>query len=607
MIRNFWTDGDHPRGLWRQTTPAEYRKKDPAWTTLLDIDALNKQEKESWVFHGAACLRPQKRRCLVKLSRGGGDAEVIREFDTDKKDWVKDGFTLPEAKHHVAWKDEDTLFVGTDFGPGSLTTAGYPRLSKEWKRGTPIGEAKTVFEVKESDVDGGCSREWDHGKVRDWCSRAIDFEHSEISLLEKGKLTKIDKPDDADLGTWNDELLLRLRSDWSAGGKSYKKGSLLDANLKAYLDGKRDLQAVFEPTATTSLASYAGTKSRLVVNVLSDVKNQVTSFERRNGKWVGTPLKEAIASISASPYDDDASDDMWLRVEDFNVPSSLELWSLATGKREAMKRNPAFYDATGVEVAQHFATSKDGTRVPYFEVGKKGRTGPAPTLISAYGGFEISQSAGYNATVGAAWLERGGTFVVANLRGGGEYGPAWHEAAMKRNRQNAYDDLAAVAEDLLKRNVTTTKQLGVRGGSNGGLLTSVMLTQRPALFGAVVSMVPLTDMRRYHKLLAGASWMGEYGDPDKPADWAFLSKFSPLQNIKPGQPYPPVLYTTSTKDDRVHPGHARKMVAKLEAMGYQPLYYENIEGGHGGSADIKQRAYVDALVYTFLRTRLGVQ
>ena len=605
-IRNFWTDGDHPRGLWRQTTLAEYKKAQPTWTTLLDVDALNKAEKESFVFHGAVCLQPLQKKCLVRLSRGGGDAEVIRELDVDKKDWVKGGFIVPEAKSSISWKDENTIFVATDFGPGSMTKSGYARVVKEWKRGTPLADAKQIFEVKESDIRADCSRSFDHGRIRDWCSRGIDFEHHEDWLVQGGRLVKIDKPDDADFDTWTDDALLRLRSDWKVGDRTFKRGSLLATNLKAYLDGKRDFQVLFEPTNTTSLAGYTGTKTRILVNVLSDVKNQISVFERKGGRWTGTPLKESVSAIHLSPYDDDTSDDAWLWLEDFNVPSSLELWSTTTGKREPMKKNPAYFEAGDLDVTQHFATSKDGTRVPYFEVGKKGRSGPAPTLLEAYGGFEISLSAGYRTTLGAAWLEKGGTYVQANIRGGGEYGPAWHEAAMKHNRQNAYDDLQAVAEDLLKRNVTTTKQLGVKGGSNGGLLTSVMLTQRPALFGAVVSMVPLTDMRRYSKLLAGASWMSEYGDPDRPADWAFLSKFSPFQNIRPGQPYPPVFYTTSTKDDRVHPGHARKMVAKLEAMGYQPLYYENIEGGHGGAADIKQRAYVDALVYTFLRTRLGL-
>jgi prolyl oligopeptidase len=612
-VRNFWTDAEHPRGLWRQTTLAEYRKPKPNWTILLDVDALGKAESESYVYHGASCLYPQRRKCLVHLSKGGGDAEIVREFDAETKTFVKNGFVLPEAKHRVSWKDDDTLYVASDFGPDSLTHAGYPRTVREWKRGTPLPVAVQIFEVKDTDVSASCSRDFDHDRKRDYCVRSIDFEHTEMSLRKDDKLVRIDKPEDADLDTWDDEVFLRLRSDWITGTPpvAYKKGSLLAASFDAYMGGARDFQVMFEPTANSSLADWTGTKTRVVLNVLTDVRNHVTVFARKPGdksktRWVGTPLKETVSNINLAAYDSHRSDDAFLWLEDFTLPPALALWNTVSGKREQLKQNPAFFEAANLEVSQHFATSKDGTKIPYFEVAKKDRNTAVPTLLEAYGGFEISLNADYAAGVGAAWIERGGVFVQANLRGGGEYGPEWHEAAMKHLRQNAYDDCAAVAEDLIKRGVTTPKQLGILGASNGGLLTSVMLEQRPELFGAVVSKVPLTDMQRFHKLLAGASWMSEYGDPDLAEDWAALSKFSPLHNIKRGAPYPPMFYTTSTRDDRVHPGHARKMVAKLEALGFAPLYYENIEGGHGGAADIKQRAYVDALVYTFLASRLGL-
>lgn len=603
-VRNFWTDAEHPRGLWRQTTFAEYKRPKPTWTTLLDIDQLGKDEKESYVWHGSNCLYPLKKRCLVQLSKGGGDAAIVREFDVDKKAFVKDGFVLPEAKSHIAWKDENTVYVGTDFGPGSLTKAGYPRIAKEWKRGTPLASATTIYEAKESDIAGTCVRDFEPARTRDYCVRQIDFENSEQFLRKDGKLVRIEKPDDGDADVWHDEIVIRLRSDWL----KYKKGSLVVANFDAFMKGDREMQVLFEPTKSSSLAGWTGTKTKILVNVFNDVKNQVTVFSRKSGAktWTGTALAESAPTISVSPFDVDRSDDVWLWLEDFTLPRSLALYDTATGKREPLKQSPKFYDATNVEVAQHFATSKDGTKVPYFEVGRKGRNGPGPTLLEAYGGFEISLPAFYSGGLGAAWVERGGVYVQANLRGGGEYGPAWHDAAMKHKRQNAYDDMAAVAEDLARRGVATPKTLGITGASNGGLLTSVMLTQRPELFGAVVSKVPLTDMQRYHRLLAGASWMSEYGNPDDPQDWAALSKFSPFQNAKAGT-YPPMFFTTSTKDDRVHPGHARRMVAKLESLGHRPLYYENIEGGHGGAADIKQRAYVDALVYTFLSTRLGLR
>jgi prolyl oligopeptidase len=605
-VRNFWTDADNPRGLWRETTLAEYKKPKPAWTTLLDVDALGKAEKESYVFKGATCLYPAFKKCLVNLSKGGGDAVIVREFDVDKKAFIPNGFTLSEAKSRVSYKDENTIYVGTDFGPGSMTKSGYARIAKEWTRGTPLTSAKTIYEGKESDISAGCSREWDHGKSRDFCSRGIDFERHEVFLMKGDKLTKIDKPDDAVAMPVDDEVMLRLRSDWSPAGTTYKKGSLIITKLDAFLQGKRDFQILFEPTAQTSLASFFETKTKIVITTLTDVKNQVTIFSKKNGKWAPAPLKENAASISVSPYDHHNSDDLWVTVRDFTVPDALSLMNGTTGKREPMKQMPTFFEAANVETTQHFATSKDGTKIPYFEVGRKGRTGTAPTLLEAYGGFEISLAPKYAAGTGAAWIEKGGVYVQANIRGGGEYGPEWHQAAMKQKRQTAFDDLAAVAEDLVKRGVTTQKTLGVMGGSNGGLLTSVMLTQRPELFGAVVSRVPLTDMKRYHKLLAGASWMSEYGDPENADEWAALAKYSPLQNVKAGT-YPPMFYTTSTKDDRVHPGHARKMVAKLEALGHKPLYYENIEGGHGGAADIKQAAYVSALVYTFLGTRLGLK
>jgi len=612
-LRNFWTDSEHPRGVWRQTTLADFKKPKPTWTTLLDIDALGKAEHESFVYHGASCLYPLRRKCLVNLSKGGGDAAIVREFDVDTKAFVPGGFVLPEAKSRMSWKDENTVYVATDFGPGTLTKAGYPRIVKEWRRGTPLASATTLLEAKETDISVGCQRDHDHERIRDFCVRSIDFERSELFWRNGDKLVHVDKPEDADVDTWDDELVLRLRSDWTVGspGTTYKKGTLLIAGFDAYMRGERSFQVLFEPTARSSLESWTGTKTRLFTNVLSDVRNQVTTFTRRPGdkstkRWVGAPLKESAASIALDPFDTNRSDDLWLWLNDFTLPPSLALWSPGAGKRDVLKQNPAFYDASNVEARQYFATSKDGTKIPYYEVARKDRSGAVPTLLEAYGGFEISLNASYSATAGAAWIERGGVYVQANLRGGGEYGPAWHEAAMKHLRQNAYDDLAAVAEDLVRRGVTTSKSLGIIGASNGGLLTSVMLTQRPELFGAVVSKVPLTDMQRFHKLLAGASWMSEYGNPEDPGDWAALSKYSPLHNVQRGAAYPPMFFTTSTKDDRVHPAHARKMVAKLEALGHQPLYYENIEGGHGGAADIKQRAYVDSLVYTFLASKLGL-
>lgn len=610
-LYNFWVDAERPRGLWRRTTWAEYRKVEPTWETVLDVQALGEAEKESWVFGGTRCLYPQYKKCLVFLSRGGGDADVVREFDLEAKAFVPDGFVLPEAKTNVSWKDDDTLYVGTDFGAGSLTASGYPRVIKEWKRGTPLSSAREIFSVKVGDIAASGTRVFDHGRVHDVFTRAIDFEHSETFLLREGQLVRVNKPDGADFGLWDDQMLLRLRSPLAVGGQTFPQGSLLVTPLEAFLNGNARFHALFTPTAHESLDDWTGTKTHLIVTSLRDVKTAVTVYTRdAQGAFRPRALPlDAPGTVSVGPVDAHQSDDAWFSHSDFLAPSSLSLWHVGGDGREPLKRLPARFDAAGFEATQHFATSKDGTRVPYFLIAQSQRQRPVPTVLTAYGGFEVSRLPAYNATVGAAWLESGGAFVLANLRGGGEYGPAWHEAAMRDRRQNAYDDMIAVAEDLVKRQVTTPRQLGITGGSNGGLLTSVMLTQRPQLFGAIVSAVPLTDMKRFHKLLAGASWMSEYGNPDDPNDWAFLSRYSPFHNIKPSKDvsYPPLLYTSSTRDDRVHPAHARKMVARLEAMGHEPLYYENIEGGHGGAADIRQAAHVMALEYTFFAEALGLR
>jgi prolyl oligopeptidase len=606
---NFWKDEDHARGLWRRTTLAEYKKKKPKWELVLDLDALGKAEGENWVWHGAACLYPDYQRCLVSLSRGGADADVVREFDVITKQFVPGGFAVPEAKTDIAWKDLDTVTVGTDFGPGSLTDSGYPRIIKEWRRGTPLSEARTIFEGQKTDVSAFAHRDHDHGKIRDWVGRSPSFFTNEAYLRDGDQLTKLDKPDDASAGVWNDQLLVSLRTPWTTGGKTWPAGALLVMPFADFQAGKRDFIALFTPTANTSLDSYTTTKSAVLVVELEDVKSRVYVHTPTKTGWKRTKVDAPeVGSLGVGPYDTDVSDDYWFTETGYTTPTTLSLGNVKKKPRLKVKQNPVFFSAKGLEATQHFATSKDGTRVPYFQVARKGLKldGSAPTILDGYGGFEISMTPGYDSTKGAAWLERGGVIVVANIRGGGEYGPAWHQAALKHDRQRAYDDFIAIAEDLIARKVTSTPHLGIIGGSNGGLLMGVMLTQRPDLFGAVVCQVPLLDMKRYHKLLAGASWMEEYGDPDKPEDWAVLSKFSPYQNVKPGVTYPRTLFTTSTRDDRVHPGHARKMVARLKELGQDLLYYENIEGGHGGAADNKQAAYMNALAYAFFAKQLGL-
>ncbi|HEY1554051.1 MAG TPA: prolyl oligopeptidase family serine peptidase [Kofleriaceae bacterium] len=613
-LYNFWQDDANPRGLIRRTSLAEYKKAKPAWETVLDIDQLNKDEHASWVFKGEGCLYPKYERCLVELSPGGGDSVVIRELDMVKKKFVDGGFSLPEGKSSLGWKDENTVYVATDFGPGTMTPSGYPRIVKEWKRGTPITAAVTVYEAQPTDVAAGASRAWDHGKSYDLVSREISAFTSETFLRGKdGKLVKIDVPVDASPDIWNDQLLVTLRTDWKVGDKTWPKGALLATSLPAFLAGKRDFTMLYAPSPTTSLDSTAGLKSSIVMNELDNVHNKLSVWTLGAAGWKHKPMAGIaggdLATRSVWAVDSDGtSDDYWLSTSGFIEPSTLALGAL--GKAAApLKKSPAFFDSTGLVVEQHFATSKDGTKIPYFQISKDklALDGSHPTILYGYGGFEISLTPGYDPVSGAAWIERGGVYVVANIRGGAEYGPAWHQAALKHDRQRAYDDFIAVGEDLIARKVTSTPHLGINGGSNGGLLMGVMLVERPDLWGAIVCQAPLLDMKRYHKLLAGASWMEEYGDPDNAEDWAALSKFSPYQNVKAGTKYPRTLFTSSTRDDRVHPGHARKMVARMLEQGHDVLYYENIEGGHGGAADAEQAAYVNALKYTFFAKQLGLQ
>jgi prolyl oligopeptidase len=604
---NFWRDQKNIRGLWRRTTLEEYKKAEPKWETVIDVDELSTAEKENWVWKGYTVLQPSYDRCLVQLSRGGADASVIREFDLKTKKFITEGFYLPEAKSDVAWRNHDVIYVGTDFGPGSLTDSGYPREVKEWKRGTKLSDAKLVFEGKTSDVSAGVAVVHDHGRIYEFVSRAPTFFTSEDHVRQGDKWLKIEKPEDAIVQTFKDQILLRLRSDWKVNDKTYPAGALLATGFDDYLKGKRNFEVLFTPTERKSLSATSATKNFLIVNELDNVRNRLFMLKLEKGSWTRKPIEAPeLGSIGINGIDEDESDDYFMTVTDFLTPSSLYYGTLGKTEREKLKSLPAYFNAEGLEITQHEAKSKDGTRIPYFQVSRKGMelNGKNTTLLYGYGGFEIPMLPGYSAGVGSAWLERGGVYVLANIRGGGEFGPKWHEAARKQNRQRAYDDFISVAEDLIARKVTSPKHLGIQGGSNGGLLMGVMLTQRPDLFKAVVCQVPLLDMRRFNKLLAGASWMDEYGNPDKPEDWTYISKYSPYQNVSKDKKYSRVLFTTSTRDDRVHPGHARKMVAKMKDQGHDVLYYENIEGGHGGAANNKQSAYMSALAYTFLAKEL---
>jgi prolyl oligopeptidase len=626
FVYNLWTDQKNQRGLWRRTTLAEYQKPLPNWETVLDIDALGQAEKESWTWGGADCFAPDYRRCLISLARGGSDAAVVREFDLTTKSFMAGGFSLPEAKSDLAWKDENTIYVGTDFGEGSMTKSGYPRVIKEWRRGTPLSSAITVFQVKESDVSASASS-INHlygGQRRILFQRSIDFYHNEIFDLQDSQLIKINKPSDAIFSPFAGDVTLKLRSDWQVAGKTYKAGSLLLANYRSYNDyatGKQEFKVLFEPTATKSLVDYSFTREHVILNVLDDVKSRLVEIRLSSPKHIFPLHEQEPRSINLpqngtihldslfdpSLPDDPLADRYVINYKDFLTPDSLMLGRAGGGERQLLKQLPQRFDSKGMKVEQFFAVSKDKTRVPYFVVSPKGvkTDGSNPTLLYGYGGFQVNQQPWYSGSWGNNWLKKGGVLVLANIRGGGEYGPAWHQAGIKAKKQNSYDDFIAIAEDLVDRKITSPSHLGIMGGSNGGLLVGATFVQRPDLFNAVVCQVPLLDMSRYHRLLAGNSWVAEYGDPDQPAEWDYISRYSPYQNVKKGVKYPKVFFNTSTKDDRVHPAHARKMVAKMLEQGHEVLYFENIEGGHGGAADNNQRATLSGLEFAYLWMQLG--
>lgn len=605
---NFWRDQQHVRGIWRRTTLEDYRRQEPTWEVILDLDALAEEEDENWVWDGASLLRPGYDLALIGLSRGGADASVTREFDLKTKTFVPGGFARPEAKGNIGWIDRDSVFIFTDFGEGTMTSSGYPRVAKLWRRGTPLEQAEIVYEGRQEDMYIAAYHDDSPGYERNFVSRTLAFYNDELYLRnDDGSLQKIDAPNSANKSVFHDDLLLELRERWDVAGKSFAAGSLLVTDFQAFMDGDRDFDVAFEPTENSSLAGFSPTKDHLILNVLEDVKNRLYVLTRNGDGWKREPLMgaPAIGTVSVRPVDADESNAYWMTSSGYLSPTTLFMGTV--GQRpERLKQLSPLYDASGLTVSQFFATSKDGTRIPYFMVAKEGLNldGQHPTLLYGYGGFEISLTPGYSASVGRAWTSQGGVYVVANIRGGGEYGPRWHQAALKQNRLRAYEDFAAVGRDLMERGVTNPAKLGIQGGSNGGLLVGNMVAIYPELFEAAVCQVPLLDMRRYHLLLAGASWMAEYGDPDSLGEWEFIKTYSPYQNIRPDVDYPAVLFTTSTRDDRVHPGHARKMMALMESQGHDVSYYENIEGGHGGAANNKQRAYMQALAYSFLRERL---
>jgi prolyl oligopeptidase len=606
MVYNFWTDAQHPRGIYRRASLDSYLSGAPAWETVLDIDALAEKESVPWAYGGMSCLGPEYRRCMVDLSRGGSDAAEAREFDLVEARFVENGFFVPEAKSSIAWVDDNTLLVGTDWGEGALTTSGYARIVKLWRRGTTLGSAETLFEGDTNDVAVFAgSFETADGTQPVVYHRPSFFEGT-LYLYRDGSLVRLEIPLDADPGFVGDQLTVYVRDPWTVGDHTYSTGSVIAMNLDDFLADQRDFQVVIEPGPRVAVQGASPTRDYLLINVLDNVRGQLWKYRFENGRWIGEQV-DAPDLGSVNPVDIDVhSNRFFFTYSSFLQPTTLYVHR-DDGRVEEVRRMPAMFDSEGLEIEQYEATSPDGTVVPYWVVRSRDlqMDGRNPTLLYAYGGFEISSTSSYAATVGKVWVERGGVYAVANIRGGGEFGPAWHRSALKENRQRAYDDFIAVAEDLIARGFTSPPYLGIEGASNGGLLTGVALTQRPDLFGAVAVRVPLLDMRRYNKLLAGASWMAEYGNPDIPEEWEYISRYSPYQNVVADRDYPRPLFTTTTRDDRVHPGHARKMAARMLSQGHEVLYYENTEGGHGSGVTPEQRARMMAVMYTYLWSQLG--
>ncbi|MDO4790926.1 MAG: prolyl oligopeptidase family serine peptidase [Buchananella hordeovulneris] len=656
LLYNFWKDAEHERGVWRRTTWESYRSGDPEWDVLLDLDALAQAEGVKWVWHGAAVLRPACERALIALSPGGSDADVTREFDLTTRTFVAGGFSRPEAKGDQQWADEDgqaTLLV-TDRGEGTMSVSGYPTTVAVWQRGTEMSEAVEVFRCDVQDMGVWVSHSRRPGFVRDELMVSHNFYSHSVGFVEGGfasfenpqdaPIQWIDVPREHEVGLWRDVLLVRTRADWQVGELDLPSGALVAFDLSAFMAGERAGTVLFTPTESAALEDYTATNDLLLLTVLDDVASRLEVHYRvddvtaagqedaaggvaaayteapagTSGKlrWEGHRLEVPVGegerlTLGVSAVNALESNDVWLTATGYLTPTTLGVLRLSARGEvegyEALASAPAHFDAAGYRAEQHFAVSKDGTRIPYTVLTAPGFTpdGSAPAILAGYGGFEVSYLPGYAAVMGSTWVAEGGVYAVANIRGGGEYGPRWHAAALKEKRHKAYEDFAAVAANLVERGYTSASRLGCWGGSNGGLLMGNMLTQYPDHFGAIVCKVPLLDMRRFHTLLAGASWIAEYGDPDDPAQWEFMRTFSAYHLFDAKQDYPPIFFTTSTKDDRVHPAHARTLAYRMLEAGKDVTYFENIEGGHGGASTNAQAARVQAMEQEFFRSHLG--
>jgi len=609
-VFNFWKDAAHPRGLWRTTTLDSYRREPPEWGILLDLDALAAKEGEDWTWSGAATIHGTHDRAMLMLSRGGADAVVLREFDLPARDFVPEGFTLPEAKGGAAWLDRDTLLLSSASGEGMTTSSGYARTVRLWRRGTDPLAATVIFETQAHHMAVGAGVDRESAEERLEFVDRIGFFDAVVWIGDRtGPKTRIDVPTDASVEWHRGWLAVKRRTPWTVGGETHPPDTVLGISFAAFLAGDRRFTKLFEPAERRALQGFFWSGGRLVLSILDDLKPVFEVLTPSDASWsrdriTGLPDIGVAHAWSLDVRTEESNGDLLASAQDPLTPPSLYLVPPLAAP-QLLKRAPQAFDPVGLVMTRHEAVSEDGTRIPYVQVGPPGHTGEAPVHLSGYGGFGISQLPYYNSAVGKLWLERGGTGVVANIRGGGEFGTAWHDAGRREKKRLSHDDFAAVAADLVRRGVTRPGRIAAEGGSNGGILITNMLTRYPERFGALFCTIPLIDMRRYAKLHAGASWIAEFGDPDDPADWEFLAGISAYHAAVPGRSYPPILIATSRRDDRVHPGHARKMAAKLQVMGYEAYFYEPAAGGHGYGKDNAERAAFTALGYNFLRRAIG--
>ncbi|MCP4326246.1 MAG: S9 family peptidase [Psychromonas sp.] len=597
---NFWQDKNHVKGLWRKCNLNDFVNGNPHWETLLDMDKLNSDLNKNWLLSDIDMLGPQYQRALLTLSPGGSDAAELHEFDLDTKKFVEQGFSLPEAKTSASWLDSNSLLVASEFSDTPLTDSGYPSQLRLWRRGELIEQAAPLLSIEKHEMGLFTFRVEQGLTAYSGVTRCIDFFSHQLYLFVDETLYELAIPTKSIMmGLFNEQLIVQLKEDWNG----YIQGDLLAFDIASSCSGTAQTSLVYRPDTNSAIENVVCSHDHLFIELLQNVSSVILVL---NDQWEATdvtPSKNlSLSIIDCIHY----KNQLLLKAEGFLLPESLYLVDI-NQPAQLIAQLPPQFDQTKYQVQQKWIASEDGTKVPYFVIAHKEiqLNGKNPCILYGYGGFEISLKPHYLAVQGSTWLAEGGVYVVANIRGGGEFGPAWHQAALKHNRWKAYQDFFAIADDLIKSKITSQPYLGAMGGSNGGLLMGVCLTQRPDLFNAIDILVPLLDMQRFHLLLAGASWMAEYGDPDIAEDWQVIKSYSPLQNLQENRNYPKVLFRTSTKDDRVHPAHARKLAAKMEAFKHDFYYYENTQGGHAGAADLKERAYASALDYSYFWQQLS--